>query len=121
MSARRVPVCTGCLRAWDPSQYRTCDACRSRNRKRYLSTPRESNTRNPNPRNTAPMVPSPTLTNSDLPSKRTRRHSNSSLENDPAPEVVRRAVHLPEDKFKRREAASQYFPPEISSSQIRGG
>jgi uncharacterized protein DUF6570 len=41
------------------------------------------------------------------------------LENDPAPEVVRRAVHLLEDEFKRREAASQSFPPEISSSQIR--
>ena len=41
------------------------------------------------------------------------------MENDPAPEVVRRAVHLLEDEFKRREAASQSFPPEISSSQIR--
>ena len=107
MSAPRVPICSGCLRPWTSPRYHTCDSCRSRQRRPSASTISH------------PLAPTPTLENSDLPSKRRRRQNNSSFENDPAPVAVRQAVHLLEDEFHRREAASHAFPPDISSSLIR--
>lgn len=119
MSAQRVTVCTRCLRAWDPSRYMTCDTCRSQNRKRSSSTRTNSKITNTNRSNPVPIIPSVTLTNSEPPSKRLRRH-NPSLENDTVPETVLRAVNLLlEDAFQSREAARQSFPVEISTSQIR--
>lgn len=31
-SSQRLPICSSCLGPWEPGRYRTCDACRRRNR-----------------------------------------------------------------------------------------
>jgi hypothetical protein len=78
---------------------------------------------NPPPGVRFPLIPTPSgeiRSHLQVASGGKRRQQNSSsLENDPVPEAVGLAVHLLEDKFERRQAASQAFPPEISSSHIR--
>jgi hypothetical protein len=80
------------------------------------------------------IPPSPTI----LPKKRRHQHINHSSSANPAPprplkirtqtktelstpprEAVRVALHFLEDEFNRQEAASEVFPPKISSSHIR--
>ena len=109
MSAPRLPICSGCLRPWSSPHFLTCDACRLRKRV----------TRNPPLTNPSPIVPLPTLINPDIHSDQRRRLNDSSLGDNYATESVDRAVRLLQDEFEHREAASQEFPPEISSSHIR--
>jgi hypothetical protein len=109
MSASRLPICSGYLRPWSSPHFLTCDACRLRKRV----------TRYPPPTNPSPIVPLPILINPDIHSDQRRRLSDSSLGDNYATEAVDRAVHLLQDGFGHREAASQEFPPEISASHIR--
>src|SRR5271155_3972994 len=118
MPAHILPVCTGCLRPWTSSRYRTCDACRRRSGQNRYRTVHDH-------------ISTPVATPSQLLQQR-KRHR------EPSPDSPHRAVSqngrdrrrrveaeppTPRqsliDNYNKRKAATARFPPKITPLHIR--